>query len=126
MGAAPASDINSIERYSSQGPTTDSRVKPDIVGVRAGQSVSYRSAENPDGRWAGTSQASPHVAGLAALVKQRFPEYSPQQVATYLKNYAEARGAAPNNTWGYGFARLLASDVATPRANCNTWANRDP
>ncbi len=107
-------DTNIIEPFSSQGPAPDGRIKPDIVGADAGQSVTYRSERNPDGYFFGTSQASPHVAGLAALVKQRFPEKSPQQLAQYLKNNAEARGAVPNNIWGHGFARLPASDASTP------------
>ena len=90
-GAARISDTNTIEGFSSQGPTTDDRTKPDIVGADGGASDTY-------GTWNGTSQASPHVAGLAALVKQRFPGYTPQQIATYLKNNAQARGAVPNNT----------------------------
>ena len=115
VGASPAFNINVIEPYSSQGPTSDGRIKPDIVGVARGQSVSYRSANRPDGRWTGTSQASPHVAGLAALVKQNYPAYTPQQVANYLKTHAEERGAAgPDNVWGHGFARLRASDAPLP------------
>ena len=114
VGAAPWNDTFTLRPFSSRGPTHDGRIKPDVVGADGGQSVTRRAADNPDGRWFGTSQASPHVAGLAALVKQQFPDYSPQQVATYLKNHAEARGAVPNNFWGYGFARLLASDAATP------------
>ena len=113
VGATSASDINTIEPYSSQGPTPDGRTKPDIVGVAQGQSVSYRSSERPDGRWTGTSQASPHVAGMAALVKQNYPGYTPQQIANYLKTHAEERGAAgADNVWGHGFAKLLASDVS--------------
>ena len=128
VGAAPWSDTSTIERFSSQGPTPDGRIKPDIVGADGGQSVTYRSDDRPDGNWLGTSQASPHVAGLAALVKQRFPHFKPQQVALYIKEHAEARGAVPNNTWGYGFARLPASDapaatatataIPTPVAGC--------
>ena len=114
VGAAPWSITSSIEPYSDQGPAPDGRIKPDIVGADAGQSVTLRSSNNPNGYFFGTSQASPHVAGLAALVKQRFPDYTPQQVTQYLKNNAESRGAVPNNTWGYGFAKLPASDAATP------------
>ena len=99
VGAAPWNDTFSIESFSSQGPTMGGGIKPDIVGADGGQSATY-------GHWGGTSQASPHVAGLAALVKQRFPHYSPTQIASYLKNHAERRGAVPNNIWGYGFARL--------------------
>ena len=105
-------DTTIIEPFSSRGPTTDNRIKPDIVGADAGQSVTYRTERNPNGYFFGTSQASPHVAGLAALIKQRFPAYTPPQIATYLKTHAEERGAAgADNTWGYGFAKLPASDV---------------
>ena len=108
-------DTTIIEPFSSQGPTLDDRIKPDIVGADAGQSVTYRSERNPNGYFFGTSQASPHVAGLAALVMQRFPEKSPQEIAQYLKDNAEARGVAPNNTWGDGFAKLpaIASEPET-------------
>ena len=106
-------DTTIIEPFSSQGPTLDDRIKPDLVGADAGQSVTYRSERNPNGYFFGTSQASPHVAGLAALVKQRFPEYGPQQIAQYLKDHAEERGAAgTDNVWGHGFAKLLASGAS--------------
>ena len=108
MGAADILDTSTIEDFSSQGPTPDGRVKPDIVGA---DKVHSAAVDRP---FSGTSQASPHVAGLAALVKQRFSDYTPQQVTNYLKNHAEARGSVPNNTWGYGFAKLVASDAATP------------
>ena len=108
-------DTTIIEPFSSQGPTIDDRTKPDIVGADAGRSVTYRSDRNPNGYFFGTSQASPHVAGLAALVEQNYPNYTPRQIANYLKSHAEDRGATgADNVWGHGFARLLASDVATP------------
>ena len=108
VGAADILDTFTTEEFSSQGPTPDGRVKPDIVGADNVHSAAYGEP------FYGTSQASPHVAGLAALVKQRFPDYTPQQVTNYLKSHAEARGSVPNNTWGYGFAKLAASDAATP------------
>ena len=115
VGAAPWDNTNSIETFSSRGPTRDGRIKPDIVGADRGKTVSYRSSNNPNGYFSGTSQASPHVAGMAALVKQRFPSYGPAEIADYLKTNAEARGTVPNNTWGYGFAKLpLVLDVPTP------------
>ncbi|MYC07128.1 MAG: S8 family serine peptidase [Chloroflexi bacterium] len=107
-------DTTIIEPFSSRGPTLDDRTKPDIVGADAGQSVTYRTERNLNGYFFGTSQASPHVAGLAALVRQRFPQYSPQQTAQYLKDNAAPRGAAgADNIWGHGFAHLPASDAPT-------------
>ena len=107
VGAAHVGDTSTIEQFSSQGPTPDDRIKPDIVGADGVQSAAYGDA------FYGTSQAAPHVSGLAALVQQRFPTYTPQQIANYLKTHASARGTVPNNIWGHGFARLLPSDVAT-------------
>ena len=107
-----------VTSYSSRGPTPDGRIKPDIVGADCAATVSYdlidpEELTDPnrfggnDCWFPGTSQASPHVAGLAALVKQRFPEFTPEQVADYLKNTAQQRGSPdPNNTWGHGFAQL--------------------
>ena len=110
VGAANWATPDTIESFSSQGPTTDGRVKPDIVGADNGDSVSY------SGPCFGTSQASPHVAGLAALVLERFPAFTPTQVADYLKANAIPRNPVPNNTWGYGLAQL-PSLAPTPPTN---------
>ena len=102
VGAAHWSNVSSIESYSSRGPTPDGRLKPDLVGADCGQTA---ASSRP---FCGTSQASPHVAGMAALVRQRFPGYSPAQVVSYLKENAEQRISSPdpNNTWGHGFMVL--------------------
>jgi subtilisin family serine protease len=102
-GAASWATPETIESFSSQGPTRDGRVKPDIVGIDYADTVSYGPSGFP-----GTSQAAPHVAGLAALVKQRFPGLAPDAVADYLTQQASARGSVPNNTWGHGLAHLPA------------------
>ena len=106
VGAAPWYDPHTIEYYSSRGPTPDGREKPDIVGAACGETA--LTPLNEFGRgFCGTSQAAPHVAGMAALVRQRFPDYSPVQVADYLKDNAELRELPdPGNTWGDGFAQL--------------------
>ena len=119
VGAAHYWDVNTIAPRSSRGPTLDDRTKPDIVGADCA-ATSYSGTGNTltSGQrywFCGTSQSSAHIAGLAALVKQRFPDYTPAQIANYLKSNAEARGAVPNNDWGYGFAKLPApTDSETP------------
>ena len=106
VGAAPWYSTGSIESYSSRGPTPDGRIKPDIVGATCAES-SLAPLRGGQRGFCGTSQAAPHVAGLAALVRQRFPEYAPRDVVEYLKGHAEQKGTNhPNNTWGHGFARL--------------------
>ena len=105
VGAAAQSSTSSIESFSSRGPTPDNRVKPDLVGADRSSLHSYSL-------FTGTSQSSPHVAGLAALVLERFPDLTPAQVASFLKNQAAQRTESspnntdPNNIWGHGFAQL--------------------
>jgi hypothetical protein len=101
VGAASWQTPSAIELFSSRGPTPDGRVKPDLVGVDQADSYTY----GPNG-FAGTSQSSPHVAGLAAIVAQGNAGYAPAQIASTLKNWALARGTVPNNAWGYGLAYL--------------------
>jgi hypothetical protein len=101
VGAANWQTSSTIETYSGRGPTPDGRIKPDIVGVDQADS----STKGPNG-FAGTSQSSPHVAGLAAIVVQGYSGYTPQEIAGVLKDWALARGSVPNNTWGYGLAYL--------------------
>lgn len=114
VGAAPAGNTGQIQPFSGRGPMNNATTKPDIVGADSTHSTILGSS------WEGTSLAAAHVTGLAALVKQRFPSYTPEQVAGYLKDNAEPRptddpfrgpSADPNNTWGHGFAMLPASDV---------------
>ena len=97
VGAAPWSAPSVIETFSSLGPTRDGRVKPDLVGADRGDSATY-------GVFAGTSQAAPHVAGLAALMTGAFPNVPPSAIADYLKYVASPR--SPANTWGAGFAQV--------------------
>ena len=110
VSAAHWNDVRAIKPNSSRGPTPDGRVKPDIVGADCGATALSPLNEYNQG-FCGTSQASPHVAGLAALVRQRFPDYTPAQVASYLKDNAEQRQSPdPNSTWGHGFAKLPPPD----------------
>lgn len=85
-----------ISTFSSRGPTTLRTLKPDLVApgeqIYSGAITTANPAgiSDPSGFAAavGTSQASPHVAGGAALLKQLHPTWTPQQIKSALTNSA--------------------------------------
>ena len=114
----------SIAVYSSQGPTEEGRVKPNIAFV--GSSVMAPEANSGDGYvgYSGTSMATPGAAGLAALMYQANPDLSPfdirnimQETSTYrqchymLANEPCAEDLIPknrqNNVYGHGHVEGL-------------------
>ena len=121
VGAAPWYDPLTIEPYSSRGPTPDGRVKPEITGATCGETTLLPLNKYRKG-FCGTSQAAPHAGGMAALVRQAFPDLSPAETAGYLKeNAVQRRHPDPNNTWGHGFALLPApTPPAAPAINTVT------
>ena len=120
VGATHYWDTDSIAFYSSRGPTMDDRIKPEITGVACGSSATSPAAPGSRCGFAGTSASAPHVAGLAALVRQRFPEYGPEQVVNYLQENASERGqSGADNTWGHGLATLPDPSAMPNRPTIN-------
>ncbi len=69
-------------------------------------------------RQSGTSMASPHVAGVAALIRAQHPEFTPEQVRQALRSGADDIGTAGFDTL-FGYGRLNASrslTIAAPLA----------
>ena len=66
-------------------------------------------------KW-GTSMATPHVAGLAALLLARYPSYTPDQIASAILDNAEDLGATG---WDehYGCGRINASEALSVGAH---------
>ena len=129
VGATHYWNTSTIAAYSSQGPTMDGRTKPDITGIACGRTVVYPSGAVDGGQcwFPGTSQAAPHVAGLAALIRQRFPDYGPRETVSYLQQHASDRGTAgADNVWGHGLATLPAPEVAPTTEPVTASGNTSP
>jgi subtilisin family serine protease len=88
---------NGLESFSSQGPTDDGRVKPDLTAPDGNTSESGLG-----GRFGGTSAACPHAAGFAALIKQIDPVLNGSALRDQLVAAVKPRGISPpNNSYGY-------------------------
>jgi PGF-pre-PGF domain-containing protein len=102
VGSTDSSDT--IAPSSSRGPVTlmgDTYIKPDLTapGVNI-ESTSYHGGYYIK---SGTSMATPHVSGAAALILQAYPDMSPLEVRQLLEDTAVDLGTAgKDNTYGSG------------------------
>jgi hypothetical protein len=95
-----------LEPYSSRGPTVDGRLKPEIVGPTGVSTVAYGTES-----YFGTSAAAPHIAGAAAVVHSA----NTSAVGTDLQDRLLQTARSPagvtrtqpvDNTVGYGVGNV--------------------
>ena len=118
VGACSKQDL--IATFSARGPTSDGRVKPDILmpGVEI---ISCRAQGTGMGtpvdalytQSSGTSMATPHAAGVAALLLEAFPSLSPAEFKARLMETARDLGL-DGNAQGKGRADAYQAYVGTP------------
>jgi bacillopeptidase F (M6 metalloprotease family)/subtilisin family serine protease len=119
VGATDAND--NLASFSGQGPSPYGEIKPEIsapgVGIR-----SAVSGGGYEGGWNGTSMATPHVAGVAALLLQANASLTPDDLETIMTETATPRTSGswttvPNNGYGYGIVNAFdaVSAVVTGR-----------
>lgn len=107
-GILAVGSVNSqrtLSGFSSQGPTADNRIKPDVVAMGAGTSVI--KSNGTVGSISGTSLASPLVASLAAGVLQAFPTLTAEEVYEAIVSSAD-QASRPDNLMGYGLPHFMA------------------
>lgn len=113
VGASDDSD--NIAWFSSRGPTLDKRVKPDIVlpgvdiiAARAKNTGMGTVIDDYHTQASGTSMATPHCAGVAALLKAKYADMTPQDIKDLLMNTAINLKLDPN-TQGNGRVDVVAA-----------------
>jgi len=91
--------------FTSNGPTKDGRIKPDVVAPGVGiyvAKVKEISGNNNTYEYSsGTSFSAPITAGVAALILSAHPELTPMQVRDALRNTAN-KSDNPDNILGWG------------------------
>jgi subtilase family protein len=104
VGAIDPAFGSSIAPYSSQGPTNDERIKPDLVAAACVRTFTFRRCFN------GTSSSAPAAAGAAALVLGAgIASTTPADLDAFLRTSAFDLGAAgPDNVYGNGELTLPA------------------
>ncbi len=119
-------DDGFLSTFSSEGPTTDGRMKPDVCAP--GESITAAWSRNNGGYYTGdgTSASAPIVGGIIATMLEANPYLTPAQVKQILHETSEhntARGIkyilTPNNGYGWGVvhapgAMSRAKDMRPP------------
>lgn len=130
-----------LSDFSNPGPTRDGRIKPEItapgqiiaatLSAQAGPEVpgsiftsssrdlpnAFVDEDGVHGLSSGTSMAAPHVAGAVALLLQKNPDLTAQQITDMLTSTAKTDKyveTAPNDDWGYGKLDIFAAVQVSP------------
>lgn len=110
-------------RGTGTGPTSDGRVKPDLVALSDTVAVaSPDSADWLDGS-VGTSCATALIAGAAALLKEAHPTWDAESVKAVL--YSTASLSVKSCTFGFGVPRVDSAFKLFPPTEDNEPVTRD-
>ncbi|MGW5399555.1 S8 family peptidase [Streptomyces sp. NPDC003952] len=121
VGAVDKQD--QLAEFSSRGPTADGLTKPDItapgVDITAALTTQGPNPAPDEGytSMSGTSMATPHVAGAAALVKQQHPGWSPASIKALLTTSATPNPKLNAYQQGAGRVDLARAVKAVVRAD---------
>ncbi|MFJ7934339.1 S8 family serine peptidase [Sporosarcina sp. NPDC096371] len=113
-----------VNDSSSRGPSTPNfDIKPDVTapGTNIMSTIPMYKADFPNAtyeeafsRKTGTSMATPHIAGIAALVKQANPDWNAFDVKVALSNSAKILNTAKYDVMAQGAGRVEAYAAAHP------------
>jgi len=101
-----------ISGFSSRGPVQAllEYTKPDVVAP--GRLIFSTMPTNLWAYLSGTSMSTPHASGLAALILQKYPNWTPQMVKAAIigsANQSKVGFSSHNNTYGWGRIDALKS-----------------
>ncbi len=103
LGALTIGAVNSSRNYasfSSQGPSFDGRIKPDVTAQGQNPYVSNTNG-NVNNSGSGTSYSGPIIAGMVACLWQALPNKTNAELVQIIKESSSIYNT-PNNQLGYG------------------------
>eukprot|EP01129_Flabellula_baltica_P005456 TRINITY_DN1980_c0_g1_i2.p1 TRINITY_DN1980_c0_g1~~TRINITY_DN1980_c0_g1_i2.p1 ORF type:complete len:566 (-),score=91.37 TRINITY_DN1980_c0_g1_i2:1618-3315(-) len=99
VGAVDAEGKISV--FSSRGPTHDGRIKPEVTALGKSATVASYTSDSSFTTKSGTSFSGPLVGGVAALMLQAHPDWTPFQVReALLKTASQATSPGIEQGWG--------------------------
>ncbi|MFS8103000.1 S8 family serine peptidase [Lentzea alba] len=119
VGAVDRND--GIAPFSSRGPAADGAVKPDVTAPGV-DIVAAEAGTQGHVAMSGTSMATPHVAGVVALLKQQHPDWTGARLKATVMASAKANPALKPFDQGAGrvdVPKMLGQQVIAEPGNIN-------
>ncbi|MDX8031843.1 S8 family serine peptidase [Lentzea sp. BCCO 10_0856] len=131
VGAVDRDD--SLAPFSSKGPRIgDSGLKPEVTAPGVGIVAAAAGTNGDHFAASGTSMATPHVAGAAALLRQQHPEWTPAQLKSALATTAKPTAGVSAFDQGAGrvdvakaINQVLTADVVAVNLGRHEWPHGD-
>ena len=99
IAVGAVNSAKSVTSFSSIGPSSDNRIKPDVMAQGQGDVVSDAAGNIVTAN--GTSFSSPIMAGMVACLWEAFPLKSNKEIRDLIIKSGD-RYATPNNQYGFG------------------------
>lgn len=103
--------VSAIDQYSNKASFSNYGSHVDIAAPGVGIYSCYTGGGYESLN--GTSMATPHVAGFAAIVKAMYPDYTPAQVEQTLKNACDDLGSSGWDQY-YGYGKVNFDKMVEP------------
>jgi subtilisin-like proprotein convertase family protein len=120
-----------ISSFSSQGPTDDLRVKPDITGNGANLTSTSNTSNTATSIMSGTSMSSPNVAGTLVLIQQHFKNVTNSFMrAATLKGLAchtadDGGNIGPDANFGWGLLNAKKAVETITDNGLTSWISEE-